>query len=101
MPVTSCIPIIPSANLEKSLRLWRDGFGFSMSSEMREDDRLIFCMYGSPFDTTDPAVSDRIGCISVALPYCGLCCESQVSRSADVLKSISASPRLLSCSEDR
>ena len=44
MPVSSCIPIIPSANLEKSLRLWVDGFGFSMSSEMHEDDKLIFCM---------------------------------------------------------
>ena len=29
MPVQSCIPIIPSADLEKSLRLWIDGFGFS------------------------------------------------------------------------
>ncbi len=44
MPVSSCIPIIPSADLEKSLRLWLDGFGFSMSSEMREDNKLIFCM---------------------------------------------------------
>jgi uncharacterized glyoxalase superfamily protein PhnB len=40
----SCIPIIPSANLEKSLRLWRDGLGFSVNSEMREGDKLIFCM---------------------------------------------------------
>jgi uncharacterized glyoxalase superfamily protein PhnB len=44
MPVESCIPVIPSANLEKSLRLWADGLGFSMSSEMRKDDKLIFCM---------------------------------------------------------
>src|SRR5256885_13650889 len=44
MPVESCIPIIPSANLEKSLRLWVDGLGFSTSSEMRKDDKLIFCM---------------------------------------------------------
>ena len=44
MPVESCIPIIPSANLEKGLRLWVDGLGFSMSSEMRKDDKLIFCM---------------------------------------------------------
>jgi uncharacterized glyoxalase superfamily protein PhnB len=44
MPVESCIPIIPSQNLEKSLRLWIDGLGFSMSSEMRKDDKLIFCM---------------------------------------------------------
>jgi hypothetical protein len=40
----SCIPIIPSANLEKSLGLWVDGLGFSISSEMRKDDKLIFCM---------------------------------------------------------
>jgi hypothetical protein len=46
MPVEQCIPIIPSANLEKSLRLWADGLGFSMSSEMRKDDKLIFCMLG-------------------------------------------------------
>ncbi len=44
MPVESCIPIIPSANLEKSLRLWVDGLGFSMSSEMYKEDKLIFCM---------------------------------------------------------
>jgi hypothetical protein len=44
MPVESCVPIIPSANLEKSLRLWIDGLGFSMSSEMRKDDKLIFCV---------------------------------------------------------
>jgi hypothetical protein len=44
MPAESCIPIIPSANLKKSLRLWVDGLGFSMSSEMHKDDELIFCM---------------------------------------------------------
>lgn len=44
MPVQSCIPIIPSADLERSLRFWVDGLGFSTSSEMRKDGRLIFCM---------------------------------------------------------
>ncbi|HYL93278.1 MAG TPA: VOC family protein [Alphaproteobacteria bacterium] len=44
MPVESCIPIIPSADLEKSLRLWVDGLGFSTSSEMRKDGKLINCM---------------------------------------------------------
>jgi uncharacterized glyoxalase superfamily protein PhnB len=44
MPVESCIPVIPSSDLEKSLRLWVDGLGFSTSSEMRKDDKLIFCM---------------------------------------------------------
>jgi len=36
MSVESCIPIIPSADLEKSLRLWVDGLEFSVSSEMGE-----------------------------------------------------------------
>src|SRR5579863_55314 len=44
MPVESCIPLIPSANPEKSLRFWVDGLGFSMSREMRKDGKLIFCM---------------------------------------------------------
>ena len=44
MSVESCIPIIPSANLEKSLRLWVDGLEFSTSSEIRENDKMIFCM---------------------------------------------------------
>jgi hypothetical protein len=44
MPVQSCIPVIPSANLEKSLRLWVDGLGFSLGSEMRDGERLIFCL---------------------------------------------------------
>jgi hypothetical protein len=42
--VESCIPVIPSADLEKSLRLWVDGLEFSISSEMRKDGKLINCM---------------------------------------------------------
>ena len=42
--VQSCIPVIPSKDLEKSLRLWVDGLGFSSSSEMRKYDKLIFCL---------------------------------------------------------
>jgi hypothetical protein len=44
VPVESCIPIIPSADLKTSLRLWVDGLEFSMSSEMRKDGKLTFCM---------------------------------------------------------
>ncbi len=44
MSIRTCIPVIPSQDLEKSLRLWGDGLGFSMTSEMREDGKLIFCM---------------------------------------------------------
>ena len=43
MPVKYCIPIIPSADIEKSLRLWVDGLGFSMSKEMYKDGKLTFC----------------------------------------------------------
>jgi hypothetical protein len=44
MSVEYCIPVIPSADIEKSLRLWVEGLGFSISSEMRKNDKLIFCM---------------------------------------------------------
>ncbi len=44
MSVKYCIPVIPSADLEKSLRLWVDGLGFSTNSEMHKDGKLIFCM---------------------------------------------------------
>jgi hypothetical protein len=44
MAVESCIPVIPSADLDKSLRLWVDGLEFSISSEMRKDGKLINCM---------------------------------------------------------
>lgn len=44
MTVESCIPVIPSADLDKSLRLWVDGLGFEMDAPMRAEGRLIFCM---------------------------------------------------------
>jgi hypothetical protein len=44
MTIEACIPVIPSANLEKSLRLWLDGLGFKMDTEMRAEGRLVFCM---------------------------------------------------------
>ena len=44
MSVESCIPVIPSADLEKSLHFWVDGLGFSMSSEMRKEGKLVFCL---------------------------------------------------------
>lgn len=44
MLVESCIPVIPSADLEKSLRFWVDGLGLTMDREMRQEGRLIGCM---------------------------------------------------------
>lgn len=44
MPIESCIPIIPSKDIEKSLRFWRDGLGFDVDREMEKNGKLIFCM---------------------------------------------------------
>ncbi|HEX8925392.1 MAG TPA: VOC family protein [Terriglobales bacterium] len=44
MSVQFCVPVIPSADLEKSLHLWADGLEFSVTSEMRKGGKLIFCM---------------------------------------------------------
>jgi hypothetical protein len=60
MTVESCIPVIPSVNLEKSLRVWVDGLGFEMDTEMRAEDRLIFCMLHKAIcvlcSTSEPAL---------------------------------------------
>jgi catechol 2,3-dioxygenase-like lactoylglutathione lyase family enzyme len=45
MQVNSCLPIIPSADLERSLRFWVDGLGLTVEREMREAGRLG-CMLG-------------------------------------------------------
>jgi catechol 2,3-dioxygenase-like lactoylglutathione lyase family enzyme len=44
MHVKSCIPVIPSTDLEKSLRFWVEGLGFTMDRPMRQGDRLVGCM---------------------------------------------------------
>ena len=44
MLVNSCVPVIPSADLEKSLRFWVDGLGLSTDRPMRKDGRLVGCM---------------------------------------------------------
>jgi catechol 2,3-dioxygenase-like lactoylglutathione lyase family enzyme len=44
MAVLSCIPVIPSADLEKSLRFWVDGLGLSVDRVMRQHGRLVGCM---------------------------------------------------------
>jgi hypothetical protein len=44
MTVSSCIPIVPSADLERSLRLWREGLGFDDTWwEQHRDDKLVGC----------------------------------------------------------
>ena len=42
-----CTPVIPSTDLEKSLRFWVEGLGLTMDRAMRQDGRLIGCMVHS------------------------------------------------------
>lgn len=44
MLVESCIPVIPSADVEKSLRFWVEGLGLTMDRSMRQGGKLIGCM---------------------------------------------------------
>src|SRR5262249_47724616 len=44
MRVESCIPVIPSADLDKSLRFWVEGLGLTIDREMRKEGKLIGCM---------------------------------------------------------
>ena len=44
MTIEACIPVIPSADLDKSLRFWVEGIGFTMDREMRDEGRLVGCM---------------------------------------------------------
>lgn len=44
MRLAGCVPIIPSADLTRSLRFWEDGLGFTRDREMRRDGRLVGCM---------------------------------------------------------
>jgi len=42
--VSYCMPVIPSADLEKSLRFWVEGLGFIADRHMYEEDKLVGCM---------------------------------------------------------
>ena len=44
MHVESCMPVIPSTDLEKSLRFWVEGLGLTMARARRRDGRLLGCM---------------------------------------------------------
>lgn len=43
MTMESCIPVIPSADLKKTLRFWVEGLGLSVDREMRQDGKLTGC----------------------------------------------------------
>jgi catechol 2,3-dioxygenase-like lactoylglutathione lyase family enzyme len=44
MSIKACIPIISSADIEKSLRFWVEGLGLTADRQMRHEGRLIGCM---------------------------------------------------------
>ena len=44
MKLSYCIPVIPSANIEKSFRFWVEGLGLTIDKEMKREGRLIGCM---------------------------------------------------------
>ena len=44
MKMLSCIAVIPSADLEKSMRFWVEGLGLTADKQMEREGRLIGCM---------------------------------------------------------
>lgn len=44
MFVDSCIPVVPSFDLERSLRFWVEGLGLTMERPMYLEGRLVGCM---------------------------------------------------------
>jgi hypothetical protein len=46
--VRSCIPVIPSVDLEKSLRFWVEGLGLNAERHMHRGGRLVGCMVSNP-----------------------------------------------------
>lgn len=44
MAVLSCMPVIPSADIEKSLRFWVEGLGLSADRHIWQEGRLVGCM---------------------------------------------------------
>lgn len=44
MTINACVPVIPSLDLNKSLRFWVDGLGFTADQKMEQEGRLVGCM---------------------------------------------------------
>jgi catechol 2,3-dioxygenase-like lactoylglutathione lyase family enzyme len=44
MAIEACIPVIPSFDLEKSLRFWVAGLGLKADREMHLEGKLVGCM---------------------------------------------------------
>jgi catechol 2,3-dioxygenase-like lactoylglutathione lyase family enzyme len=44
MNLKSCVPVIPSADIEKTLRFWVEGLGLMADRHMRKEGKLVGCM---------------------------------------------------------
>lgn len=44
MNIKYCMPVIPSFDLQKSMRFWVDGLGFAIDNKMEQDGKLVGCM---------------------------------------------------------
>jgi catechol 2,3-dioxygenase-like lactoylglutathione lyase family enzyme len=44
MTIEACIPVIPSFDLQKSLRFWVEGLGLTVDREMTIEGKLVGCM---------------------------------------------------------
>ena len=44
MAILSCMPVISSADIERSLRFWVDGLGLVADHHIRQEGRLVGCM---------------------------------------------------------
>ena len=44
MTIEACIPVIPSFDLQKSLRFWVEGLGLTVDREMSIEGKLVGCM---------------------------------------------------------
>lgn len=44
MLIKSCMPVVPSADLERSLRFWVEGLGMTVDRHMTQDGRLVGCI---------------------------------------------------------
>jgi catechol 2,3-dioxygenase-like lactoylglutathione lyase family enzyme len=42
--IKHCIPVIPSADLQKSLHFWADTLGLTVDQEMYQEKKLVGCM---------------------------------------------------------
>jgi catechol 2,3-dioxygenase-like lactoylglutathione lyase family enzyme len=44
MLMMSCVPVIPCADIDKSLRFWTEGLGLKVDREIRDEGKLVGCM---------------------------------------------------------